>query len=33
MVNETVMAVEVEPMLESEIRKAQFEDEKLREIR
>jgi hypothetical protein len=32
MVNETAMAVEVEPMLEVEIRKAQLEDEKLREI-
>jgi hypothetical protein len=33
MVNETVVAVEVEPMLEAEIRKAQLEDEKLKEIR
>jgi hypothetical protein len=33
MVNETAMAVEVEPTLEAEIRKAQMEDEKLREIR
>jgi hypothetical protein len=32
MVNETAMAVEVEPMLEVEIRKAHLEDEKLREI-
>jgi hypothetical protein len=32
-VNETTMAVEVEPTLEAEIRKAQMEDEKLREIR
>jgi hypothetical protein len=33
MVNETAMAIEIEPMLEAEIRKAQLEDEKLREIR
>jgi hypothetical protein len=33
MINEMVMAVEVEPTLESEIRKAQLEDEKLTEIR
>jgi hypothetical protein len=33
MVNEIAMAIEVEPMLESEIRKAQLKDEKLREIR
>jgi hypothetical protein len=33
MVNETTMAVEVEPTLDSKIRKAQLEDEKLREIR
>jgi hypothetical protein len=33
MVNETAMAVEVEPMLEAEIRKAQLDDEKLKEIR
>jgi hypothetical protein len=33
MVNEIAMAVEMEPMLEEEIRKAQMEDEKLREIR
>jgi hypothetical protein len=32
MVNETTMVVEVEPMLEVEIRKAQMEDEKLTEI-
>jgi hypothetical protein len=32
MVNETTMAVEVEPMLEAEIRKAQLEDEKLKKI-
>jgi hypothetical protein len=32
MVNETAIAVEVEPTLEAEIRKAQLEDEKLREI-
>jgi hypothetical protein len=31
-VNETAMAVEVEPTLEAEIRKPQMEDEKLREI-
>jgi hypothetical protein len=31
--NETAMAVEVEPMLEVEIRKAHLEDEKLKEIR
>jgi hypothetical protein len=30
MVNETAMAVEVEPILKAEIRKAQLEDEKLR---
>jgi hypothetical protein len=33
MVNETTMAVEVELMLKAEIRKAQLEDEKPREIR
>jgi hypothetical protein len=33
MVNETAMVVEVQPTLEVEIRKAQMEDEKLREIR
>jgi hypothetical protein len=33
MVNEAVMGVEVEPMLEVEIRKVQLEDEKIREIR
>jgi hypothetical protein len=32
MVNETTMVVEVEPTLKVEIRKAQLEDEKLREI-
>jgi hypothetical protein len=32
MVNETAMAVEVEPTLEVEIRKAQLEDEKLKDI-
>jgi hypothetical protein len=32
MMNETTMAVKVEPTLEAEIRKAQPEDEKLREI-
>jgi hypothetical protein len=32
MANEITMAVEVEPTLEVEIRKAQLEDEKLREI-
>jgi hypothetical protein len=32
MVNETAMAVEIEPTLEVEIRKAQLQDEKLREI-
>jgi hypothetical protein len=32
MVNETTMAVEIEPTLEAEIRKAQLEDEKLRDI-
>jgi hypothetical protein len=32
MVNETTMAVDVEPTLEVEIRKAQLEDEKLKEI-
>jgi hypothetical protein len=32
MVNETAMAVEVGPTLEVEIRKAQMEDEKLRDI-
>jgi hypothetical protein len=32
MVNETTMVVEVEPMLKAEIRKAQLEDEKLKEI-
>jgi hypothetical protein len=33
MVNETAMIVEVEPTLKAEIKKAQLEDEKLREIR
>jgi hypothetical protein len=33
MVNEAAMAVEVDPTLEAEIKKAQLEDEKLREIR
>jgi hypothetical protein len=33
LVNEKAMTVEVEPKLEAEIRKAQLEDEKLREIR
>jgi hypothetical protein len=32
-VNEAAMSVEMEPMLEAEIRKAQLEDEKLKEIR
>jgi hypothetical protein len=32
-VNETAMVVEIEPTLEAEIRKAQLEDEKLKEIR
>jgi hypothetical protein len=32
MVNEEATAVEVEPTLEVEIRKAQLEDEKLKEI-
>jgi hypothetical protein len=32
MVNETTMLVDVEPMLKAEIRKAQLEDEKLKEI-
>jgi hypothetical protein len=32
MMNETAMAVEVEPTLKAEIRKAQLEDEKLKEI-
>jgi hypothetical protein len=31
-VNETAMVVEMEPMLEAEIRKAQLEDEKLKAI-
>jgi hypothetical protein len=31
-VNETAMVVEIEPTLEAEIRKAQLEDEKLKEI-
>jgi hypothetical protein len=31
-INETAMAVEMEPTLEAEIRKAQLEDEKLKEI-
>jgi hypothetical protein len=31
-VNETVMVVEVEPTFEAKIRKAQLEDEKLKEI-
>jgi hypothetical protein len=33
MVNEIAMAVELEPTLEAKIRKAQLEDEKLKEIR
>jgi hypothetical protein len=33
MVNDATMAMEVEPTFESEIRKAQLEDGKLREIR
>jgi hypothetical protein len=33
MVNDIAMVVEVEPTLESEIRKGQLEDEKLKEIR
>jgi hypothetical protein len=33
MVNETAMAVEIEPTLEAETRKARLQDEKLREIR
>jgi hypothetical protein len=33
MVNEAITAVEMEPTLKAEIRKAQMEDEKLREIR
>jgi hypothetical protein len=33
MVNEAAIAVEVDPTLEAEIRKAQLEDEKLKEIR
>jgi hypothetical protein len=33
MVNEVALEVEVEPMLKAEIRRAQLEDEKLREIR
>jgi hypothetical protein len=33
LVNETAMAVELEPTLETEIWKAQLEDEKLNEIR
>jgi hypothetical protein len=32
MVNDTAVVVEVEPTLEAEIRKAQLEDEKLKEI-
>jgi hypothetical protein len=32
-VHETTTAIEMEPMLEAEIRKAQLEDEKLKEIR
>jgi hypothetical protein len=32
MVNETTMAVEMEPTLEAEITKIQLEDEKLKEI-
>jgi ABC-type sugar transport system ATPase subunit len=32
MVNETAMAIEIEPMLETKIKKAQLEDEKLKEI-
>jgi NADPH-dependent 7-cyano-7-deazaguanine reductase QueF len=32
MLNDTTMVVEVEPTLESEIRKGQLEDEKLKEI-
>jgi hypothetical protein len=31
-VNEAAMAVEIDPTLEAEIRKAQLEDEKLKEI-
>jgi hypothetical protein len=33
MLNDTTMVVEVEPMLESEIRKGQLDDEKLKDIR
>jgi hypothetical protein len=33
MVNKTAMVVEVEPTLEAEIRKAQLEDAKLKEVR
>jgi hypothetical protein len=33
MVNETTMAIEVEPTLKVEIRKAQLEDKKLKETR
>jgi hypothetical protein len=33
MVNDTTMVGEVEPTLESEIKKGQLEDEKLKEIR
>jgi hypothetical protein len=32
MIHKTMMAVEMEPMLEAEIRKAQLEDEKLNDI-
>jgi hypothetical protein len=32
MVHETAMAIEMEPTLEAEIRRAQLEDEKLKEI-
>jgi hypothetical protein len=33
MVNETAIAVEVEPTLDADIKKAQMEDEKIKEIR
>jgi NADPH-dependent 7-cyano-7-deazaguanine reductase QueF len=33
MLNDTTMVVEVEPTLESEIRKGQLDDEKLKDIR
>jgi hypothetical protein len=32
MVNETAIAVEVEPTLDADIKKAQMEDEKIKEI-